>query len=119
MFNKLSNWFYKISTGPVALIAVIVFLLFTALVLPGQASQADEHSAGAGTPDLSFTYTPADLYRWAEAYGESGRVEYVRARFTFDIVWPIVYGAFLLTAVSWFFSIRRAYIRPRATSAGT
>ena len=104
MLIKLSNWFYKISNGRLTLIAVVVFFLFTALVLPGQASQAEDSSGGAGTPDLSFTYTPADLYRWADQYGEAGRIEYVRARFTFDIVWPLIYGFFLMTTTSWLFN---------------
>jgi hypothetical protein len=103
MLTKLSNWFYRISTNPVTMITVLVFVLFTALVLPGQSSQAEDSSSGAGTPDLSFAYTPADLYRWADAYGEAGRVEYVRARFSFDIAWPLIYGVFLLTTTSWLF----------------
>lgn len=37
----------------------------------------------------------------AEAYGPQGRAEYVRARSTFDVVWPLVYGLFLVTALSW------------------
>jgi hypothetical protein len=27
----------------------------------------------------------------------------VRARFTFDVIWPLVYTAFLVTAISWTF----------------
>ena len=54
-----------------------------------------------GTPDLSLFYSQADLYRWAEAYGEQGRQEYVQARFTFDVAWPLVYTFFLVTAISW------------------
>jgi hypothetical protein len=40
----------------------------------------------------------------AEAYGERGRRAYVRARFTFDLIWPIVYGAFLTTAIGWLYA---------------
>ena len=39
----------------------------------------------------------------AEAYGEQGRKAYIRARFTFDAVWPLVYTLFLVTAISWVF----------------
>jgi hypothetical protein len=46
----------------VTLLALAVFLLFSALVLPQQARQAEESSAGAGSPDRSFFYSPADLY---------------------------------------------------------
>jgi hypothetical protein len=39
----------------------------------------------------------------AESYGERGRQAYVRARFTFDLIWPLVYTLFLATAISWAF----------------
>ena len=40
----------------------------------------------------------------ADSYNEQGRVAYVRARFTFDLVWPLVYTFFLTTSISWVFS---------------
>jgi hypothetical protein len=55
------------------------------------------------TPDLSFLYSVNDLYEMAESYGEQGRSDYVKARFTFDLVWPIVYTFFLVTTISWLF----------------
>jgi len=42
----------------------------------------------------------------ADAYGEMGRAAYVRVRFTFDLVWPLVYLFFLGTSLSW--SLARA-----------
>ena len=41
------------------------------------------------------------MYTMAEAYGEEGRRAYIKARFTFDVAWPIVYTMFLATGVSW------------------
>ena len=61
----------------------------------------------AGSPDRSFFYTPTELYDMAEAYGADGRRQYVRARFTFDVIWPLAYLLFLATAISWTF--RRAF----------
>ena len=101
MWKKLSDWMRRVSTGWVALSALVIFLLFTALVLPGQASGAGADTEAAGSPDMSFYYTIDDLYRMAEAYGEEGREAYVRARFTFDLIWPLVYTLFLSTAISW------------------
>jgi hypothetical protein len=98
---KISNELYKLSTGWAALAGLVIFLLFTALVLPGQSQKAELVSQGAGSPDTSFIYSADDLYRMAKAYGEQGRQEYVRARFTFDLVFPLVYTFFLLTSVSW------------------
>ena len=53
---------------------------------------------------LHFSIPASDLYQMAEAYGQQGRQAYIRARFTFDLVWPIAYGLFLTTAISWLLS---------------
>jgi hypothetical protein len=104
MLKKISDGLYRVSTGWVTLAALIVFVLFAALVLPGQSAQEDSEAADAGSPDLSLWYAPADLYRMAEAYGPEGRQAYIRARFTFDVAWPLVYGAFLVTAIGWLYA---------------
>lgn len=101
--KQFSNWLYKISTGWVTLMAVFIFILFTALVLPSQtnvSATGDE----VGSPDLSIYYSADDLYDMAEAYGQSGRDDYIRARFTFDLVWPLVYTFFLATTISWIYT---------------
>jgi hypothetical protein len=101
MLKKLSAWMTRVSNGWVALSTLIIFLLFTAFVLPGQSSRAAVNTGSAKTPDLSLYYTADELYQMAEAYGGEGRVAYVRARFTFDLVWPLVYMIFLSTEISW------------------
>jgi hypothetical protein len=50
---------------------------------------------------MSFFITVDQLYEIAESYGEEGRDAYVEARFTFDIVWPVVYTLFLASSISW------------------
>jgi hypothetical protein len=100
MIKVVSDGLHRVSMGWVTLLALVVFVLFTALVLPSEsASSAD--AEGVGSPDTSFFYTPTELYRMAEAYGPEGRSAYVRARATFDVIWPVVYTAFLATALSW------------------
>jgi hypothetical protein len=103
MLHRFSDRLRTVSTGWVALVALAIFVLFSALVLPGQSTAAEGVAGDAGSPDMSFYYSPNDLYRMAEAYGEEGRRAYVRARFTFDLVWPLVYTAFLVTMISWVF----------------
>jgi hypothetical protein len=104
MMIRFSGWLHRTSSGWVALAGVVVFILFTVLVLPGQSSREDDPAGEVGSPDLSFYYSADDLYRMAEAYGEMGRVEYIRVRFTFDLIWPLVYTFFLTTAISWVFA---------------
>jgi hypothetical protein len=101
MGTRFSGWLYSVSTGWVTLIALLTFLLFSALILPRQAARAEEETGSEGSPDMSFYYAPGDLYRMAESYGLQGRRAYVRTRFTFDLVWPLVYTSFLATATSW------------------
>lgn len=98
--RRLSAWIQRVSTGKMVIATLIIFIAFTALVLPGQAAQADQYSGPAGSIDTSFYYSPEDLLTTAEAYGEDGRAAYVRARWTFDVVWPLVYTAFLAAGIS-------------------
>jgi hypothetical protein len=102
--KRLSDYFTRMSRGWVAILATSVFILFMALVLPGQAAKAEQTSGGAGSPDTSFWYSADDLYQFAEDYGDAGRAAYVHARWTFDLVYPLVYTFFLIASVSWLFA---------------
>ena len=96
---RFSERLIRFSKGWLALAALVIFLLFTALVLPGQAAGSDARTGGTRQPDTSLFYTPAELYGMAEAFGPDGRQAYIQARFTFDVVWPLVYGLFVVTAI--------------------
>lgn len=98
---KGSRFFYRISKGWVALVALVIFVVFSALTLPGQSAMAEEYSQGTGSPDTSLFYNGDDLYRMAELYGPEGRAAYLKARWTFDLAFPLVYTFFLVTAASW------------------
>jgi uncharacterized membrane protein len=104
MWFRLSRWLSKFSSNWVALIGLVVFMLFTILMLPKQTANEDSAMVGVGSPDLSIYYSSADLYNMAEAYGEAGRAKYIQVRFTFDLIWPIVYTFFLVTSISWVFA---------------
>ena len=104
MCGRFSDWLYRISNGWIVLGALLVFTLFMILILPGQSASAEAFSADAGTPDLSFYYSTDELYRMAESYGAQGRELYIRARFTFDLIWPVVYTLFLTAAISWIYA---------------
>lgn len=101
MLKKLSNTIYQFSSGLVTLLGLLIFGLFIGFVLPQQAERAAAVSQGAGSPDMSYFYSRADLYNMAEIYGAEGRAAYVRARFTFDLVFPLTYLFFLATSISW------------------
>ena len=101
MLKTLSNKLYRLSSGPITILALVIFALVVAFVLPAQAQRAEAASGGADSPDTSFFYTSDDLYNMTEAYGADGRVAYIRARFTFDLVFPLSYLFFLATSISW------------------
>jgi hypothetical protein len=105
MFTGLSLWLAKFSTRWTALISVVIFTLFIVLILPGQSSNGTDQLSQTVSPDLSFYYSSTDLYKMAESYGEEGREAYIRARFTFDLIWPLVYGFFLVATLSWLLNL--------------
>jgi len=101
VLKTLSEKMFLFSSGRVTLVSLILFVVFIGYVLPDQAVKAETYSGGAGSPDGSFFYSSSDLYQMAEAYGDVGRAAYVHARFTFDMIWPLVYLFFLGIAISW------------------
>ncbi|MBN2046063.1 MAG: hypothetical protein JW757_13655 [Anaerolineales bacterium] len=100
--NALSVWLSRISKGWLTLTFTILMTAFMIWVLPDQSARAEAYSGDVGSPDTSFFYRPQKLFQIAEAYGEAGRQAYVRARFTFDLIFPLVYGGFLISTISWF-----------------
>lgn len=104
IFSDISDWLYRVTTAKVVVAGLAVFIIFSILVLPGQLTRDDDASPVSDIPDLSFYYSADDLYRMAGEYGQEGRDAYVWARFTFDLIWPIVYGVFLATTITWFFT---------------
>jgi hypothetical protein len=105
MWKRISKTLYVLSSGRAALAGLAVFVLFMIFVLPAQSRNAEAYSGGT-SPDTSYFYSADDLYCMAEAYGAEGRAAYIRARFTFDLVFPLVYGFFLTATIGW--SLARA-----------
>jgi len=103
MIEKISNWIQKISNGRVALVGLLIMIIFMIFVLPEQARNSLEITGSSSSPDTSFYYTPSDLYQIAEDYGISGRQAYIKSRWTFDLVFPLVYVLFLVTGISWLY----------------
>ncbi|MCG6568451.1 hypothetical protein [Tessaracoccus sp. ZS01] len=97
--------------GWMAIASTLLFAVFTAMVLPDQAEAGAFYTVRYPAPDTSLWYWPGALYAAAEAWGPDGRAAYVQARVTFDVIWPLVYGAFLMTTLAWVWA--------RATAAGS
>jgi hypothetical protein len=100
--KKLSNFFYKLSTGWLVLAIFLVFLLFLIFVMPVFSEKAAQYSNGMVSPDTSLFYSGEDLYRMAQGYGQAGRQSFVDIRWTLDLLFPFVYTAFFIITTSWF-----------------
>ncbi len=81
------------------------FLLFGALVLPWKSAQVARYTPKGAGFDTSLAYSPAEAQRRAGLYSEEGRASYVFDRWTFDLAFPAIYGAFMLS--SWAFALKR------------
>ena len=101
MTDQISNFLLRITKTWVMILSLLVMILFMIFVLPAEAESARIRSGGAESPDTSFFYHPDELEQWAEDYGENGRQSYIRSRWTFDLIYPIVYTAFLAFGISW------------------
>lgn len=103
MLGKISAWIRKRSTTAVTLGGFAVFVFFLVWVLPRQAQAIEQERADMASPDGSFLYSAQDIYNMADNYGPEGRADYIRERFTFDLIWPAAYMVFLSTSLSWLF----------------
>lgn len=88
MESKL-NWKWVI-------FASVIFLIFIVFVLPQVVRFSIKMTGHVKSPDTSLIYSAEDLYQMAETYGESGRDAYIKLRWTFDVIWPVVYTLFLV-----------------------
>jgi hypothetical protein len=101
--HRASEWCYRFSKAPALIAVILLFLLFVGLVLPNVAGRLAYPTGAEGSPDTSFLYSADDLYAMAESYGPEGRASYIYSRFTFDLIWPLVYLLFLVVSISYLF----------------
>ena len=101
MLNRISQRIHQYSKSWLVLVSLLIFLLFIIFVLPTESKKSQSNTNSTASPDTSLFYNTSELYQMAEDYGAEGRAAYIRARFSFDLIWPIVYTIFLLTGISW------------------
>ena len=78
------------------IVVSLIFLVFLTSILPQISNYSDKTIREAKSPDTSLIYSKSDLYDLAKSYGESGRTTYIQLRWTFDVIWPLIYTSFLL-----------------------
>ena len=98
--KKISDFLLRFSTHWVALAALLIFFTFSVLTLPGETKRTEMYGQGIGSPDTSLFFSGDQLLTIADTYGEVGRAAYIKARWTFDLAFPIIYTGFFLTSIS-------------------
>lgn len=89
-FTPFTRWF-----------SGIAFLVMMIGIFPVMERFTKSH-VGDKLPDTTLRYTTKDLYSWAEEYGERGRTWYIILRFSYDLIFPMTYGAFLFIFIGHF-----------------
>jgi hypothetical protein len=98
--KKIINVVNRISSLPVLVLALILFMSFILYVLPNYKAESAKFMGDAGTLDLKFFSTPDTIYQIAEAYGEEGREKYILSKFTIDAAWPFVFTLLYLVFIN-------------------
>lgn len=99
--RALSERLYKKTNRKVTIVAVVIFLLFTATVFPLATLAQKAYTGTASMPDTMLFASSESYYDLAESYGDMGRRAYIWLRFTFDLTWPAVYGFVLAAGLSY------------------
>lgn len=102
MLKKLSLFFHRYSNIWLLLLSTLLFMSFMIFFLPQQAEKSKAYAEGTGSVDMSFFLKTEAVFEMAEAYGEAGRQQYINARLTFDSIYPLSYGFFLIVASGYF-----------------
>jgi hypothetical protein len=88
----MKAFFSRLTRQPfVVLASWFIFVMFTVIVLPAVAFNAVEMGLTQSI-DTNFNFNPELIYSIIESYGETGRAFYLWQRWTFDLIWPMIYG---------------------------
>lgn len=92
LIEKLASW-------KVCLIFTGLFLVYLFFVLPNEAQRSALVTGGLASPDTKFIYSSEFLSDLISEYSPEARADYVKAKIRFDILWPLVYGIWLASAL--------------------
>lgn len=85
----------------VILFSWFVFVFFLVVILPAVSFQANQMGLSPSI-DTNFSFDPLNIYPILIGYGATGREFYLLQRWTFDAIWPLVYGVpIFLTLKGW------------------
>lgn len=77
------------------LFAIVLFVIAMIFFLP----MMDKANGELETPDSDFWYDAKRLSEIRLSYDDEQAKNYVETRWTYDVVWPIVYGFFMFSTI--------------------
>lgn len=99
--SRLSKYIYERTNGTTAMIATGLFLVFTATVLPWISSLSYDLIGVSESIDTNVQFELNHIYSIIDQYGVEGRRIYIILRWTFDVIWPLVYTGFLVSVTAY------------------
>ena len=81
------------------IITSVLFVLFVAFVLPYFSALTESKTNTNFSPDTGFFYSLEEFYNNMAIYGIEGRIFYILMRWTFEVVWPLVYFSFFISSL--------------------
>ncbi len=104
MFRSLSNFFYRIASWKILLLALVLDASFPVYFFRIAEERLNAFAGAAiGPIDLLFGYDPARIQRMVAAYGPEGRAYYAQTELTTDVASPIVDTFFFCIVLSLLF----------------
>jgi len=108
----MKNLIQKLILHPGFILATwFVFMFFMVVILPA-VSMATYEQGLTESIDTNFSFNPSLIYPIIASYGDSGRAYYIWQRWTFDLVWPLVYGLPLFSTLNFFISRKTKLRKP-------
>lgn len=93
--GRLYQYIIKISEQKKGI--TFLFLIFLFVVLPMMSFLNTFISKQSLSFDTNFLFHVDQYYTIRNSLGENGRLYYIFERFTFDLIWPVVYTLFFLS----------------------
>jgi hypothetical protein len=85
------TWFNRVHPNIYLTLAWANFILFMVTILPWVSGLSQEAGLTQSI-DTNFSFDPSTIYPIVASYGADGRLFYLIQRWTFDLIWPLVYA---------------------------
>lgn len=83
-------------------LSTLAYIFAFTVILPQMSMIVEQVSKVSVTPDSDFFYTLERLIQIRSLYSKAGVQAYVQTRFTYDLLWPIIYTFFTISTIGYF-----------------